>query len=170
MRPRMRAGSRMSRSRRPESCRNSNRLPATVATRLGSDAPILSIGQDSVTRACRRTGSARPWDLPSLEAKARYLCVLNSPVLRCGLPTRCLQLWSFTGNRDERSARLLARPSPRPRHGGRRSSRSDNRPRCGSDRSRRALSRASLCGTRQRRRRRGHAHSDAMQRQHPDSS
>ena len=56
------SGSRRSRMRRPENCFSSNRLPATVAMRLGNDGPMLSSGHDSVTRAVTRrppsTGSA----------------------------------------------------------------------------------------------------------------
>ena len=44
------AGSRRSSSRSPETWRSSNRLPATVDTRLGSEGPKLSSGQDSVSR------------------------------------------------------------------------------------------------------------------------
>ena len=50
------SGSVMSSSRSPLKGRSSNRLPATVATRLGSDAPKLSSGHDSTTSARRHTG------------------------------------------------------------------------------------------------------------------
>ena len=46
-------------TRSPVSWRSSNRLPATVASRLGNDGPRLAIGQDRVRRARRRrVGSA----------------------------------------------------------------------------------------------------------------
>jgi hypothetical protein len=39
--------------RRPETCLSSNRLPAMVASRLGSEGPILPSGQDSSSRQRR---------------------------------------------------------------------------------------------------------------------
>ena len=97
----------MSRRRSPENCRSSNRLPATVATRLGSDGPILSIGQESVTRACCRIGSATPLGACRVgKRRMCYLCVLNVQRFDAGRRS-CLQLWGLTGNWDESSARLL---------------------------------------------------------------
>ena len=48
------SGNRTSRMRRPENCFCSNRFPATVAMRFGSDGPIFSSGQESVVRAVTR--------------------------------------------------------------------------------------------------------------------
>ena len=132
-------------------------------------APILSIGQESVTRACRRIGSAMPLGFaePGSEG-CEYLYVLNVQCFNAGCRP-CLQLWSFTGNRDESSARLL--PGHRLGRGTGVEGRLDKKSasmRVGSLTA--CLSRASLCGTWQRCGRHGLAHSDVMQRQHPDSS
>ncbi len=54
------SGSRRSRSRSPENCLSSKRLPPTAAIRFGSDGPMFPTGQLSVTRPRRCGASGRP--------------------------------------------------------------------------------------------------------------
>ena len=56
------SGSRRSSRRSPETCFSSKKLPATAASRLGSEGPRLSRGQESVTRARRHVAVVSLWD------------------------------------------------------------------------------------------------------------
>ena len=89
--------------RRPENCCNSNRLPATVATRLGSDGP----------RFCERPRQldlAAVIDRPRLRSRqARRGDILERGEPLDPRPGACLEFRGFAGNRDEGAGRLLPR-------------------------------------------------------------
>ena len=132
-------------ARRTASARTGCRRPS--ASRLGSDGPILSSGQDSVTRA--RAPGRRPALRGSRPpaATARRRPRPRAPAPRPGPPARAFSSGVSPGTGDEGAARLLAghRLGRRARVEG--GLERGSRPRCGPDRSRQGLPRRPFAPT-----------------------